>query len=459
MHDPSEPNELRLNDNGNGNGSPAPVEISHSPQHSHVPIHYSRRTPMRVLVFGGVVAAALVAVFAWGLISRHRAQSSQETEVERDAGAPVPVDVVHVQHAPPEKVLSLPGQASSFYETTIYARVSGYLDDWKKDIGDRVKKGEVLAHIDTPELDDQYTAALARVNELKANKLVAQTSAEFATASFKRYQASVQEGAVSQEEVDQKKAELDSTKAKVTAADAQVASADAEVKRLETLRHFKDVVAPFDGVITERHIDPGALVTAGSTTNTSPLFNISQSDRMRVFVDVPQPAVPDVKVGMIVAVAAKEFPGRKFEGKVDRTSSSIDTMSKTLKVEVLVPNPDLVLLPGMYVTATFQTNRSDPPLRIPASALAFGPSGPQVAVVDADDHVSFRDIKIGRDLGDAVEIASGLSGNETVALNVGSQVTDGERVDPHLVDVSTPTRQSGSTVAAMTAAHRVAAHE
>jgi membrane fusion protein, multidrug efflux system len=390
-----------------------------------------------------------VALFAWGVLTRHHRDAVQESETQSDSSAPIPVDVVHVQQSPTEKVLSLPGQVSSFYETTIYARVSGYIHDWKKDIGDRVKKGDILAHIDTPELDDQFTAAQAKVNELIANKLVAETSAEFAVASFQRYKASAPEGAVSQEEVDQKQAELNATKARVQAAEAQVASSQAEVKRLETLRSFKDVTAPFDGVITERHIDPGALVTAGSTTNTSPLFSISQSDQVRVFVDVPQPAVADVKVGMEALVEAREFPSQAFHGNVDRTSQSIDPISKTLRVQVLVPNPKLMLLPGMYVTATFQSNRASPPLRVPASALAFGPHGPQVAVVSSDEHLSFRDVKIGRDLGDSVEIASGLEPTATVALNVGSQVSEGERVQPHLIDQApVPTKNPAQTVTA-----------
>jgi RND family efflux transporter MFP subunit len=302
----------------------------------------------------------------------------------------------------------------------------------------------VLAEIDTPELDDQYHEAIAKVNELKSEQRVAETSAEFAAASFKRYKASAADGAVSQEDVDQKQAELDATNAKVEAAKAQVASAQAEQQRLETLEKFKNVTAPFDGVINERHTDIGELVTAGSTTNTTPLFNNAKSDQVRVFINVPQPAVPDVKLGMDVSIEAREFPGEGFHGRVDRTSLSIDPVSKTLNVEALVPNPDLKLLPGMYVTATFQSNRASPPLRVPASALAFGPSGAQVVVVSADERVSFRNVKISRDLGDSVEIGSGLEPNDTVALNVGSQVSEGERVQPHLIDQSpTPTKNPG----------------
>ena len=449
MLNPPQHDEVRhpTTENTNGDGAP-----SHDAGHTHVPVNYSSGTSGRAKLFGIVVALALVALFVWGVLIRHHHDAVQESEVTSEAAAPVPVDVVHVQQSPAEKVLSLPGQVSAFYATTIYARVSGYLLKWNNDIGDHVKKDQVLAEIDTPELDDQYASAVAKWKELQADELVAKTSAEFALASFNRYKASAPEGAVSQEEVDQKKAELDATNAKVEAAKAQVDSAAEEMKRLNTLLSFKKVTAPFDGVITERTVDPGALVTAGSTTNTTPLFNIAKSDQVRVYINVPQPAVPDVKVGMDVSVEAREFPGERFHGRVDRTSLSIDPVSKTLNVEGLVPNGDFKLLPGMYVTVTFQANRASPPLRVPASALAFGPNGPQVAVVSPDERVSFRDVKIGRDLGDSVEIASGLEANDTVALNVGSQVSEGEHVQPHLIDQSpVPTKNPGQTV---TAAYR-----
>ena len=414
----------------NGDGS----HSAHEAGHTHVPVHYTKDTSGRAKFFGIIVALALVVLFVWGMLTRHHHDAVQESDVQASASAPIPLDVVHVQQSPAEKVLSLPGQVSAFYATTIYARVSGYLLKWNNDIGDHVTKDQVLAEIDTPDLDDQYNSAVAKWKELQAEALVAKTSAEFALASFHRYEKSAPEGAVSQEEVDQKKAELDATNAKVDAAKAQVDSAKEEMNRLKTLQNFKQVTAPFDGVITERTVDPGALVTAGSTTSTTPLFNIAKSDQVRVFVDVPQPAVPDVTVGMDATIEAREYPGRQFHGRVDRTSLAIDPVSKTLNVEVLTPNPDFKLLPGMYVTATFQANRASPPLRVPASALAFGPSGAQVVVVSADERVSFRNVKISRDLGDSVEIASGLEPNDTVALNVGSQVSDGDRVQPHLID-------------------------
>ena len=170
----------------------------------------------------------------------------------------------------------------------------------------------------------------------------------------------------------------------------------ADVQRLGTLIGFKKVVAPFEGTITQRHVDIGALVTAGSTTSTTPLFSISQSSQIRVFVDVPQTVVPYIKVGMEVTATAHEYPGRKFVGKVDRTAESLDPMSKSLRVQVLVPNEDHTLLPGMYLQVGFQQNRKSPPMRVPAGALCFRSGGPQVGVVTDDHRIEFHDVTISR---------------------------------------------------------------
>jgi RND family efflux transporter MFP subunit len=411
----------------------------HAPQEQRVPTGYKSSTWVGALVFVLVVAVALAVVY----VRRHHAagQNADElrAEVQRGVDEPVAVDVVHVQASPAQSILSLPGEARSFYETTIFARTSGYLNKWFVDIGDPVKEGQVLATIETPELDDQLVAANAKLQELQSEVHVAETAANFAKVSYDRWEALTPGGAVSQQERDQKKAEMDSSNAKLEAAKAQVALGAADVKRLTTLTHFKNVIAPFDGTITQRHVDIGALVTAGSTTNTSPLFSISQADQIRVFVNVPQPAIPSMKVGMPVTATAREFPGRKFEGKLDRTASSVDPASKTLRVEVLVPNKSLELLPGMYLQVSFANTRSNPPVRVPAGAVCFRAGGPQVAVVAADHRVSFKDITISRDLGDYVEVEQGiLSPDQEVALNVGSDVSDGDKVDPHVLELAKP---------------------
>lgn len=409
------------------------------PQQHHVPTGHKSSTWMGVVVFVVALVAGLGFLYVRGQRARKQTTAELDAEVRHSIDEPTAVDVVHVQPSPAETLLALPGEARSFYETTIFARTSGYLSKWFVDIGDRVKEGQVLATIETPELDDQLLMARAKSKELAAEVHVAETAANFAKVSFERWEALAPQGAVSQQERDQKKAELESSLAKLEAAKAQVALGDADVQRLMTLSNFKKVVAPFDGTITQRHVDIGALVTAGSTTNTSPLFSISQADQVRVYVDVPQVAVPYMRVGMPVTATAREYPGRKFEGKLDRTASSIDLNSKTLRVEVLVPNRDLTLLPGMYVQVSFSNTRSRPPLRVPAGAVCFRSVGPQVAIVATDHRVTFRDIKISRDLGDFVEVEQGiLAPDEEVALNVGSDVSDGDKVDPHELELAQP---------------------
>lgn len=416
---------------------------------SHVPIHYSRTTARSVTVFVILVVAALGVIFVIGHRSRAHAEMELSNATLHEVEQPVPVDVVHVGRAPAAAFLGLPGRTSAWFETTLYARVSGYVHDFNKDIGDHVKANEVLATIETPELDDQYTATLAKLSELQAERNVADSAVHFAELSYKRWQAAVPAGVVAIQERDQKKSEWDEAVAKLKAADAQISSGQADLERLKHLQQFKSVQAPFDGVITAREVDKGSLVTAGSTTNTTPLFTIAKYDTVRVFVDVPEAAAPDIHNGMEVSVKAREYPGRDFTGKVARTSEAIDPATKTLKVEVDVPNAKLELLPGMFVMSTFRTSRAHPPLRVPASGLTFGPSGPEVAVIGPENRVQLRPVTIGRDLGNEVEISSGLTGNETIALNVGSQVANGDKVDPHDIDEPAQPRPQATTAAAV----------
>lgn len=388
-------------------------------------------TGLRLAVAGILGVGILGGLFVFGAMSRRREEASLQAATLVAADAPPAVDVMQVHRASPQQILSLPGNARAFYETTIYARTSGYLKEWKHDIGDHVKAGELLATIETPELDDQLAAAQAKVTEQKSEVDLAQSAVNFARLSYDRWQSAVPEGVVSTQDRDQKQAELNTSNAKLEAARAQLKLADTDVQRLQTLIGFKQVTAPFDGVITRRAVDIGDLVTAGSTTSTTPLFSIASFDQVRVFVDVPQAAVSQIKVGMDVSVAVADLAGKEFKGKISRTAEAIDLSSRTLRTEVLVPNPDLTLKPGMYVEATFMTTRAQPPLEIPASALILKPAGPQTAVVGTDGAVHFKPIQIQRDLGDHIEVASGLDDGETVALNISSDITEGQKIETH----------------------------
>ncbi|MGD0532535.1 MAG: efflux RND transporter periplasmic adaptor subunit [Methyloceanibacter sp.] len=372
------------------------------------------------------IAVILAAAFFIVHHIKSRDEAFLGTATAARAEQPPPVNVVKVQFAPPRQVLTLPGETRGWHSSIIYARVSGYLAKWLVDIGDRVKTGQVLATIDTPELDAELEAAKAQLNASEAEVKVKEADAEFAKTTYERWQGSPK-GVVSEQEREDKKARFDASVAALNASQARVKLDEAKVDRLTFLTEFKQVTAPFDGVITERHVDIGDLVTAGSTTNTSPLFGIAQTEQIRVFVNVPQSASVQLGVGSAAEVTASEYPTRTFEGKVTRTSEAIDPRARTLRVEVDLSNSDLALIPGMYVKVAFSLKPTTF-VQVPASALLFRASGPQVAVVTDDDTVKFRDVTIARDNGHLVEIASGLSEGDRVALNINNQIINGEKV-------------------------------
>lgn len=429
--------------------STAPERVGHAGEPSHVPTQFPARTGRRATVAAIMVLAGLAVIFLCRRYSNGREAAALNSELSQSAARPVELEVVRVKPGQAAQALTLPGEARAFVDSTVFARTNGYVDKYFVDIGDAVKEGQVLATLNTPELDDQIAASKAKVDELKAEVLVAQTNSEFAKTSYERWQLSTQDGAVSVQERDQKKAELDSSVAKLEAAKAEVALAEADLRRLTTLDKFKVVTAPFDGTITERQVDLGDLVTAGSTSNTTPLFSIAQFNQMRVFVDVPQDAADDVTIGMAATATAG---GRQFVGHVDRTAESINLSSRTLRVEVLVPNPKRALLPGTYLQVTLQVNRPQAPLEVPSSALVWRPKGPQVATVGDDGRVRFVDVKITRDSGDSVEV-QGLKAGERIALNIGSQAIEGDHVLTREVDPTPQPKPAHPTVAQLDPSH------
>jgi len=387
---------------------------------------YGRRTGHWVGTFGVVIAIVLGGAFF--AVSNIRAR--EKYELKRETASIVSalprVDVMEVKPAPKSQTLTLPGETSAWYRTTIYSRVNGYLDKWYVDIGDRVKKGQVLATIDTPDLDSQLDAAKAELNAAEAETKVKEAEAEFARTSYDRWRDSPT-GVVSVQEREAKKAAFDSSIAQLNAARARVNVDQAKVNGLTSLAAFKSVSAPFDGVITERRIDPGDLVTAGSTASTTPLFVIEQSDRIRVFTSVPQDVAEKLKVGSPVKVVTGGASSRTYEGQIVRMTGSLDPRARTMRVEADLPNPDYTLAPGMYVRTQIQfTNHAS--MQLPASALIFRSDEPQVAVVGKDDKIEFRNVVIASDDGNSVEISSGVSEGERVALNISSRITTGQKV-------------------------------
>ena len=337
------------------------------------------------------------------------------------------VVVIPAEAAPATLSLALPGETAAWYESTIYARVSGYVGKWFVDIGDSVKKGQVLATIDTPDLDAELAGAQAKLKAADADVKVRQAQAEFARSTYERWRDSPK-GVVSDQEREAKKADYASGVALENAAKAQVNADQGEVDRLMALTQFKQVTAPYDGVIIERRIDIGNLVTAGSTSSTTLLYRMSQNNPMRIFVDVPQRAAADISVGLAVTFTANDMPNRVFHGTVARTAQSINPQARTLRVEVDLPNPDNALVPGMYIDANFEL-KARGTVEVPPAAISFRAKGPQVAIVGPDDKIRFHDVAIARDDGNVVEIGSGLAPGDKVVLNINNQIAEGTKVN------------------------------
>jgi RND family efflux transporter MFP subunit len=317
--------------------------------------------------------------------------------------------------------LSLPGTLSPFDAATIYARQSGYVAQRKVDIGSKVKAGDVLATISAPEIDDQLNQARAQLIQLQAALKQAQ-----AQVTDKRTAALVEQGWASKQQGDTDRSALQAQDAAVSVAQANITAQQAQVARLEKEQAYEQVVAPFDGVITQRSIDTGSLVTADSTSG-SPMFAIARTNVMRVQVQVPQDAALGLKEGVVADVTVPEIPGRVFKGHVARTADALQAGTRTLLTEVDVDNADGALAANMYGTVRFEVPRSNPVIQIPAEALIFNKDGTQVAVYD-NGKAEIRKVVLAEDDGDHLEIAAGLKPSDKVIVSLPVDLTDGARV-------------------------------
>ena len=376
------------------------------------------------------IAVAVVLLLAFLIVHFIKSHTEHGLAHEsRDAANSKPmVDVVIVHGASSGTGrLTLPGETAAWYESTIYARVSGYVAKWYVDIGDRVKSGQLLALIDTPELDAELLAARAKLQVSQAQVRVKQADAAFAASTYARWRDSPK-GVVSEQEREDKKAGDFSALAQLEAARAQVNADQADVDRLTAFEQFKHVTAPYAGTIVERRIDIGNLVTAGSSNSTTSLYRIVQDDPIRVFVDVPQSASPDLmKVGVPAKIFTNDLSGPSIAARITRTSDAIDPKARTFRAELDIPNPDRRLVPGLYVQVGFQLQNSGMS-QVPAAALVFSAEGPKVAVVTGDGTVRFQSVTIGRDDGDKVELSSGVSDGDRLVLNISNQIVAGEKV-------------------------------
>lgn len=343
-------------------------------------------------------------------------RASRQVLAEQTVRLTVPyVAIIHATPFSGESELVLPGDIQSYVESPIYARTNGYLKKWYKDIGSHVAKGDLLAEIDTPEIDEQLSQA-------RADLATAQANLQLAGITAKRYQDLLKSDAVSKQDVDNYNGDY-------SAKQAMLQSAAANVKRLEDLESFKRVYAPFSGVITRRNVDIGTLINAGNGGNsTKEMFDLAQTDPLRVYVSVPQTYAPSIHEGLKACLELSEFPDRNFCGKVVRTAGAVDPGTRTLLVEIDVPNPSNILLQGEYAEVHFDATLSGKRLTVPNTALLFRPSGTMVAVVDSNDRIDLKKLSIGRDLGTSVEVLGGLSPTDAVVASPADSLEQGDEV-------------------------------
>jgi multidrug efflux system membrane fusion protein len=324
------------------------------------------------------------------------------------------VAVVHPQQEAPQQDLVLPSTLQAFTESPIYARTSGYVGKWYQDIGTNVKKGQPLADIETPEVDQELLQASAARDQAAAQAQIAKSSAE-------RWETLQKQDAVAQQETDERTSSYVQGK-------ANLASSDANVRRLQQLEAFKHVYAPFSGVITRRNVDIGALVNAGNGGNNQELFVVAKIDPIRVFVNVPEIYAPLIHSGVQGSIELASLNGQRFSGKVVRTANAIDRATRTLNTEIDVPNPKGTLLPGSFAQVHFALKILTRSLSLPVNALLFRAEGTRAAVVGSDGKIHLKPVVIGRDYGTAVEILGGVEQSDNVVLNPSDSLEEGQPV-------------------------------
>ena len=405
------------------------VDPADAPASKHSAIHGSEQlkrenpkvSPGSLLMVVVVVLIVLAALAIFGILRRMHAATDLKKYTDTDSAPTVSVQLPVLQQSANEIVL--PGNMQAFTMAPIYARTTGYVKAWYHDIGSHVSKGELLAVIETPELDQQLVQAKADLATAQSNAAIAKTTAD-------RYKDLVSQNAVSQQDTDNMTSQLE-------ARNTEVNSAIANVHRLEELQSFERIEAPFDGVITARNLDIGQLITATGSTVTpgagvvsgsKEIFDISAIRTLRVYVNVPQIYAPDAKNGVIATLTVPQYPGRTFTGKLVRSSNAVDPATRTLLAEVDVDNRAGELLPGSYTEVHLHTTSPVPVLIVPVNAVILDPDGLHVATVDANNTIHLVHVIAGRDMGSSMEIVSGLKPEQPIIANPLDSLTDGEKV-------------------------------
>jgi RND family efflux transporter MFP subunit len=374
--------------------------------HSPAPVSVPPDARLRRNFWIAVAVALILAV--WGIVMRLSARNALDKQATQAA---IPTVVTtRPTHGPASDKLVLPGNVQAYFEAPIYARTNGYLRNWHTDIGARVKKGELLAEIDTPEVDQELRQGQADLATAQANYLLAHTTNV-------RWQGLLATESVSQQDADQRAGDA-------TAKAAAQQSAAANVARLQELESFKRVVAPFDGIVTQRNTDVGALINAGQSTGNA-LFRVADTHRLRIYVFVPQPYAAQIHAGLTASLEFADHPGQHFIAEVTSTAHALDTISRTLQSELQIDNSKGTLLPGSYAQVTFTLPGSAETLRIPVNTVLFRGKEPQVALVDGAQRVHLVNITEGRDFGTEIEVLAGVSANDNLIVNPPDSIADG----------------------------------
>ena len=431
-----------------------------------------------VFLFLAALAALLVVLFIVGVLPRIEQRRELKQAEAETVNAVRVVNAILAHPAATTESIRLPGNINAILYTTIYARVDGYLKSRFVDIGDHVKTGQLLAVIDTPTVDEKLNQARADLKEAEAALLEAKaqfkeavaqdvkaaaevekdrSNLNYASVTAKRWIDLAVRGAVSQQSRDEKVRSLEATTAnlnagiaaeKATAAQVKAAAAqinvagakvvaqEANVKRLVAEQGFQKVVAPFDGIITVRKVDPGALITQGSQSTTLELFQLAKIDRLRIYVGVPQRVARYLKAGMAADINVTEFPERKFVGHVTNVSGALDPNTRTRQTEIQIENQDHALLPGMYAEVNFTGMREAPWIRVPGTTVITRTDGLYVAAVKSGK-VNFQRITVGRDFGDTIEVRAGLNDGDEVIVSPADDLREGEQVKTKRVEVKT----------------------
>jgi len=362
-------------------------------------------------IFGALASIALVVVVITGI--RAREQSGEKLREWTDDQAVPTVAVTRPDAKVTNPTIDLPGRLEAYQRAPIFARVQGYLKSWSADIGARVKAGQVIAEIEAPDLDQQLLQA-------RADLASQQASAKLSEATLSRRKTLVASNFVSAQEIDERTADLSNKNMAVKAGQANV-------ERLEALAGYKKITVPFDGIVTARDTDVGALINAGGGSGPA-MFVVSDISKLRVYVNVPQNYVPSIRIGARAVMTVPEYPTRTFEATVEASAQAVDVSSGTTRMQLALDNSKSELMPGSYANVRLSLQRDGVPLSIPASALIFNQNGLRVATVGPDDKIRFKQVTIARDLGRTIELASGLSPDDRIVLTPPDGVADGDQV-------------------------------